>query len=670
MYRIWITTWVLAGAAGLGAQDHAQATTTSAADRAIATLKAGNQRFAAGTPRTHDLGEGTRRTLARAQQPLAIVVTCAESSVVPEHVFDTGLGQIVVVRTSGAACDPATLASIEVAATQYGVPLCVVMGHTHCDAVRAAVRQGRTSHAQQKLLERLHPAVERARREGHSGADLLRHAEREGAYLTIEEAMRRSAVLGALAKTHKLTFRAALFDAGSGKVEWLKERQPTTTSASDDPNPEVPHIRGLPPHVALSLLRAGHQRFLSLARTQATNSRSRAAATREAQPLAVVLTCSDARVVPEMIFDAGLGELAVVRVAGNVASDEVVASVERAVLRSGASLCVVLGHDGCGVLQTAAQPGSSTHSPSLRAVLARIAPAIERARRLAPGAGFTTAAVEQNAVQAVADLRASPILKRLEQRGTLSLLAAVYQLESGDLSWPKVDPPQAAATTDHHAGATGHQPNTHVAGHGRADHGHTSGHAATGHGTDAGSAHDPVARAAHGHGTSGHEAHGAGTPKGSDGHGHAAHGSTPQHHGHPAPDRAHTGHGSVAAHGAGSAHGHGSASGHGAGAHHAATAPPSHGSHGAGHGAPDAGDHANPASAHPAPHGETAPPAAPHGETAHQPAGGTAHHPEHAEHPPAKQSSNTQTQLLLTVTTAALLTIAGLLALLVWQRRG
>lgn len=86
------------------------------ATRALSFLEAGNARFVADKPVSKSLGEGVRRTLARVQNPLAIIVTCADTRVSPEHIFNAGLGGLFVIRNSGGVCDPETLASIEYAA--------------------------------------------------------------------------------------------------------------------------------------------------------------------------------------------------------------------------------------------------------------------------------------------------------------------------------------------------------------------------------------------------------------------------------------------------------------------------------------------------------------------------------------------------------------------------
>ena len=131
---------------------------------ALATLMAGNARFVNGASVPKPLGEGVRRTLARGQKPFAIVVTCSDSRVTPEHLFNVGLGEIFVIRTAGNVCDPDSLASIEYAAEHLGTSLCIVMAHTDCDAVRLASDGSTKTRAQAGLAQRLQLAIRTARR--------------------------------------------------------------------------------------------------------------------------------------------------------------------------------------------------------------------------------------------------------------------------------------------------------------------------------------------------------------------------------------------------------------------------------------------------------------------------------------------------------------------------
>jgi carbonic anhydrase len=123
----------------------------------------GNQRFLNGkAARPHQ--DAARRTeLVAGQKPFAAVVTCSDSRVPPELVFDLGLGDIFVVRTAGNVVDEMALASLEYAVEILGVPLIVVMGHQKCGAVSAAVQGGEAAGHIKNVVDEIMPAVQKAK---------------------------------------------------------------------------------------------------------------------------------------------------------------------------------------------------------------------------------------------------------------------------------------------------------------------------------------------------------------------------------------------------------------------------------------------------------------------------------------------------------------------------
>src|SRR3954465_11209052 len=149
-------------------------------------------------------------------------------------------------------------------------------------------------------------------------------------------------------------------------------------------------------------------------------------------PHATVLTCADSRVAPEIILDQGLGDLFDVLVAGNVASDPELASIEYAALHLHTPLLVVMGHQKCGAVTAAAESGEAEgHLPSL---LGLIRPAVERARTQ-PGDVIDNA-VRINVEHIVQQIRDSmPVLAPLVGPGTLKVVGAVYSLDTGKVEW-------------------------------------------------------------------------------------------------------------------------------------------------------------------------------------------------------------------------------------------
>lgn len=191
---------------------------------------------------------------------------------------------------------------------------------------------------------------------------------------------------------------------------------------------------------ALDRLREGNRRFVSGARGSDTltsqTRRSELAAGQE--PFAIVLGCSDSRVPAEIVFDQGLGDLFVIRVAGNIVAASQVGSVEFAAERFGTRLVIVLGHSQCGaVLATLEELQQPTNSQSrnLRSIVDRVRPSVEALLatelRHDPGA-LMRQAVRANVRVSASHLRhGSEVLEQLIQRAGLLVVGAEYSLETG-----------------------------------------------------------------------------------------------------------------------------------------------------------------------------------------------------------------------------------------------
>ena len=606
-------------------------------DEALRALQDGNRRFATDHSITQPVGEGVRRTLARGESPFAVVLCCADSRVPPEHIFNTGLGELFVVRVVGHTADQETIASIENAVEQLGASLCVVLGHEQCDSIAAAIAQvesptrGTTqSQVMQSLLESIEPAVRKVKTQDLGGKVLCDRCEEEHAHATLAQVMRRSALLRRYESVGKFKMVAARYQLTSGEVEWLPNRPlPADPQATMHVVPgSVPN--GMPPHVAFRLLQAGHRRFLSDSKPTADlTSARRAALANTQQPPIVVLTCADSRTAPEHIFDAGLGELLVVRTSGNTLNDSALASLEYAAGQLGSSLLVVLGHSKCNALQAAADGPTTTNlTPHQRALLQRLEPAVATARNERGSRDLLTVAAQHNALRMLTEARTrSPLLRSLEHDGRFAMLAGVYDIASGDIEWSKdkdtTPAPEAHAKAPTKAahGDAGHGASAHgkaTTGHGDA-HGAASAHgAATGHGethgkqADAhGAPHDPhAAPAAPAHGGG----HAPATPHGETA---AAHGEGHADKPLPVLDWANHGEPETAAapaHGDAHAPAHAAAPAHGDAHAPAHAAAPAHGNADAhGHAAPGTSHDAHGTDAHAAPHGDAHAPA--HGDS-------------------------------------------------------
>lgn len=194
---------------------------------------------------------------------------------------------------------------------------------------------------------------------------------------------------------------------------------------------------------ALDRLRAGNARFASNVISIGTLARSldRAALTKEHAPFAILLGCSDSRAPAELVFDLGLGDLFVIRVAGNVVSPSQVGSVEFAAQRYGIRLVVVMGHTLCGAIDATLEAVEARQPPAsdgLMSIVERVRPAVEAAQ-LAGATERTAiarAATRINVRTAVEHLRhGSPLLERLISREGLMVIGAEYDLETGKVEF-------------------------------------------------------------------------------------------------------------------------------------------------------------------------------------------------------------------------------------------
>lgn len=180
---------------------------------------------------------------------------------------------------------------------------------------------------------------------------------------------------------------------------------------------------------ALARLMEGNKRFVT---RKAQHPDQTLAHLREVEsgqhPFAVVLSCSDSRVSPEIVFDQGLGDLFVIRVAGNVTDDTVIGSIEYAVEHLKAPLVVVLGHQGCGAVQAAVSANQEANH--IHSFVQAIQPLVEEARRQ-PGDAVENC-VRLNVAHVVKQLQASqPILAELSHKSKLRIVGAYYSLHTG-----------------------------------------------------------------------------------------------------------------------------------------------------------------------------------------------------------------------------------------------
>lgn len=213
--------------------------------------------------------------------------------------------------------------------------------------------------------------------------------------------------------------------------ETVKSEAPATTPAVVATAPAKPAAESaaLSASQALHRLLEGNERFVAGKAQHPDQSTERRAELAKGQsPLAVILTCADSRVAPELCFDQGLGDLFVIRNAGNVLDDHTLGSIEYAVEHLHTGLIVVVGHAKCGAVSAAVAGGEAPGH--LHSLVEAIEPAVEEARKQ-PG-DVVDNAVRANALRVAEILsHVEPVIKPAVQAGRLSIVAARYDLATG-----------------------------------------------------------------------------------------------------------------------------------------------------------------------------------------------------------------------------------------------
>jgi len=195
------------------------------ADEALRQLLAGNERFSKGRPANPRRRPEDFRALAEAQDPAAVIVSCSDSRVAPEIVFDVGVGDVFVVRVAGnvvSGSGASVKGSIEYAVAELGVPLIVVMGHSGCGAVKAAIKhidaKDALPGAIHDLVELIKPAV--ARSKGGTG-DPLDRAIRANVAMGVERLQGLEPIVAVRVKEGTVKVVGAVYDLRTGVVSVL-----------------------------------------------------------------------------------------------------------------------------------------------------------------------------------------------------------------------------------------------------------------------------------------------------------------------------------------------------------------------------------------------------------------------------------------------------------------
>jgi carbonic anhydrase len=184
-------------------------------------------------------------------------------------------------------------------------------------------------------------------------------------------------------------------------------------------------------------LEKGNRRFVEGEPAKKDFIRQRKDVVADQHPYAIIVACADSRVSPELIFDESLGQLFVIRNAGNVIDSVTLGSIEYAAEHLHAHLLLILGHESCGAVTAAV--GGGHVDPNIGSILLRIAPAVEemKAQHVAE-ANLVHASVEENVRLQIRDaVSQSEVLRELDKKGEMKVIGGVYSLETGKVNFLK-----------------------------------------------------------------------------------------------------------------------------------------------------------------------------------------------------------------------------------------
>lgn len=190
---------------------------------------------------------------------------------------------------------------------------------------------------------------------------------------------------------------------------------------------------------ALQMLKSDNERFTS-GKLRAKDYAQEVKMTATGQkPYAIILTCSDSRVSPEILFDESIGRLFVIRVAGNVSDPVSLGSIEYAAEHLGSNLILVLGHESCGAVKATVDGVADT--PNIKALAEHIAPAVEHAKsdKISDKSKLLDASVKYNVIEQAAAIAHSDAIHELMEKRRLQIVGGVYNLHTGRVEWVDVN---------------------------------------------------------------------------------------------------------------------------------------------------------------------------------------------------------------------------------------
>lgn len=459
------------------------------ARRALQKLQEGNDRFTQGNVAPKPLRCDHREALkVHGQRPMAAVIGCADSRCSVEVLFDAMPGDLFVLRNAGNTlmmAEASFVGSAEYAVCNLGANLIMVLGHTHCGAIKGAT-QCMLAHKEnppdkdaprttlENLLGAMEPVAAQAQMELGAGAsldDIAAHAVYVNVFHSIENLFAYSDPLTEKVRSGDLEVHAAIYDIVSGKVEFLGQHPRLHELIGfqdivDDPldvwNRQVSVYEhgvrtakddAIVPGRAIEKLQEGNMRFLSgTVETKPFLVNNREALKEHGQrPMVCIIGCADSRCSIEVLFDAMPGDIFVLRNAGNTltqAEASFVGSAEYSVLALGAKCILVLGHTHCGAIKGATQcmldraagKGHDKSTSALMSLLGDLEPVAAHAQaELAVGAKIdeiAAHAIYVNIFHSIEKLlQYSDGLREKCLEGELEVHGAVYDIVSGKVDF-------------------------------------------------------------------------------------------------------------------------------------------------------------------------------------------------------------------------------------------
>lgn len=204
--------------------------TRSRAGRALQALLAGNTRFINNQSQHPNQSLNRLTDLSQNQNPFATILTCSDSRVSPEIVFDQGVGDLFIIRVAGNIINSTELGSVEYGVSVLQTPILLVLGHSNCGAVKAALSKDRAFGHIETLVQAIQPAVEHVK---HQPGDTVKNAVRANV-LWQTESLRRSNIIARLLEESRLEIVGAYFDLTTGKMTILNIL--TVAQTSIEPN--------------------------------------------------------------------------------------------------------------------------------------------------------------------------------------------------------------------------------------------------------------------------------------------------------------------------------------------------------------------------------------------------------------------------------------------------